>query len=126
MKKIDKKYYNEVIENSFKNDSGGFKWAYRWLRNAYIGTAEKQASMFTVDDLTFAYDYIDDLKEFRNVLIQANIDEFILTTKSTGLMESLFALESIGCKMVGLDYVTIIDMWEENEIKIQGIKFKVQ
>ena len=67
-----------------------------------------------------AHDFIDTFRK-------AGIETFVVTNKSTALMENLHWFAAEGCEMLGLCTITKKEnRWgEETEEQIMGIRFKV-
>lgn len=114
-------YKNEHIEKCMQENRGS-----KYLIRGYIHTQDKQYNELAINDLGFICNKQDELEEFKSELIKANINEFILTESSSGLMSNLHALNAIGIKIKEVKSVMYIDKWNNKECFVEGLKMVVE
>ena len=68
----------------------------------YDRSLRNGADAFEVEDLPWDYE----LADFVETLRKADIDRITVTDQSTGLMDGIYGLTALGCKMSGLKTVT--------------------
>ncbi|MCD3217362.1 hypothetical protein G8S55_08885 [Clostridium botulinum C] len=109
-------FKNKYIENCIKENKGIY-----YLNNSYRFTVNNHCDYLIVDDLGFS----KDLNFFKSELQKANIKEFILTETSSGLMNTLHALNSVGIIIKGTQEVVYVNKWKE-EKRFKGLLMEVQ
>ena len=87
-----KAWYEEEKKHHFPFSDGACK-AYR----SYATSQYNLASDFEISDLPWEKDYDD----FVGTLKAAGIQTFVVTDKSTALMDGIHELTSRGCKLIG-------------------------
>jgi hypothetical protein len=105
-----KAWHEEEKKHPFPFSDGACK-AYR----AYFNSQTNQSSDFEVSDLPWEKDYED----FVGTLRAAGIKTFVVTDKSTALMDGIFKLQSLCCSLIGPVVITRKEdrfgSWEETE-----------
>ena len=113
-----KAWYEEEKKHPYPFSDGACK-AYR----AYATSQNNQASAFEVSDLPWEKDYDD----FVGTLKAAGIQTFVVTDKSTALMDGIHELTSRGCKLIGPAAITrkgfFFGSYQETEYR--GLEFQV-
>ena len=87
----------EKAEFPYPFTSGQNKALVQYDRNLRNG-----ADAFEIDDLPWDYE----LSDFIETLWKAGITTIVVTDQSTGLMDGIYGLTALGCKMSGLKTVT--------------------
>lgn len=91
----------------------------------YDRSLRNGADALEIDDLPWDYELADFVKTLR----EAGIEEIVVTDESTGLMDGVYGLTALGCKMNGLKTVTRADVHrfgsKEPERK-NGIEFTIK
>ena len=111
-------WYAEDKNCSTPYTAGAMKayWAFR-------RSCQKQNTFFEMEDSLWD----DEVRDFVNTLREAGITEFVVTSRSSGLMEDLYAYTAEGCAMQGLYNETRREsrFGEVSEEIIFGIRFTV-
>ena len=113
-----KAWYNEDAAAKFPFTSGACK-AYRaWADSVRFELDEMELADFLWDS---------EVEDFIAALREAGIGSFVVTGKSTSLMENIHALAANGCTMTGLCTFKKKDSrWlDEEPSEVQGIRFTV-
>lgn len=113
-------FKNKYIENCIKENKGIY-----YLNNSYRFTVNNHCDYLIVDDLGFICNNSKDLNYFKSELQKANIKEFILAETSSGLMNTLHALNSVGIIIKGTQEVVYVNKWKE-EKRFKGLLMEVQ
>jgi hypothetical protein len=71
----------------------------------YVRSLRNGADVFEVENLPWDYE----LADFVETLRKAGITAIVVTDQSTGLMDGIYGLTSLGCRMNGLKTVTRAD-----------------
>jgi hypothetical protein len=71
----------------------------------YDRSLRNGADAFEADDLPWDYE----LEDFVRTLREAGITAIVVTDQSTGLMDGIYGLTALGCRMNGLKTVTRVD-----------------
>ena len=66
----------------------------------------------------------DEIHDFVDVLRNGGLHTFVLTNKSTALMDNIHGYVNEGCKLVGLCEVEKADRWNGTEV-LRGIRFEL-
>lgn len=113
-----KAWYEEEKKHPYPFSDGACK-AYR----AYTTSQNNQASTFEVSDLPWEKDYDD----FVGTLRAAGIQTFVVTDKSTALMDGIHELTSRGCKLIGPVAITRKEFFfgSYQETEDRGLEFQV-
>ena len=93
---------NEYFANMREQGKGGEKFSSGAMRAywAWVNTVEYKAEMFEVTDIPWGPELKDGaMADFVNTLKAAGVIEFAVTDHSTALMEGIFELVSVGCKV---------------------------
>lgn len=98
----------------------GQSYAFRAYRENLYNNSE---GFFEVRDLPLEQDTPD----FLDTLRKAGITVILVTDESTALMEALFILTDLGCRMAGLKTYTRIERrWgADEELEIRGIEMEI-
>jgi hypothetical protein len=72
---------------------------------AYDRSLRRGADAFEVEDLPWDYE----LADFAEALRNAGVTEIVVTDQSTALMDGIYGLTALGCRMNGLKTVTRAD-----------------
>ena len=122
-------FYNEVLENAIKEKnineiSTEILYAYNYMK-----FDKCLSNTLVINDLSFMCDNEEKLYNFKQSLLKAGIKAFIYTNKSSGLMNDIHKLDSIGIKLNGICTVEYekFDMLscENKTLEKQGLKFIV-
>jgi hypothetical protein len=113
-----KAWHEEEKKHPFPFSDGACK-AYR----AYFNSQTNQSSDFEVSDLPWEKDYED----FVGTLRAAGIKTFVVTDKSTALMDGIHELTSRGCKLIGPAVITRKEFFfgSYQETEHRGLVFQV-
>jgi len=114
-------YRNEYLVECLKNEKGN-----GYLLRGYIYTQTNGYNELVIDDLGFISNNIEELKEFKDELIKANIKSFVLTTSSSALMNYLHGLDSVNIKIKGVRKISYIDKWDKEECFKEGLEMIVE
>ncbi|WP_125154500.1 hypothetical protein [Clostridium rectalis] len=114
-------YKNEYLEKGIENAKGN-----EYLLRGYIHTQNNKYNELVINDLGFISNNIDELKNFKDELVKANIKKFILTESSSGLMSNLHWLDKVSIKIKGVKKVSYIDKWEKEECFKEGLEMIVK
>lgn len=115
-------YKNDYLEHCLDNNQGS-----HYLLRGYYLTINNKLNELIITELTFIHTdkHKEDLKQFKDELMKADVKEFILTYNGSGLMDILYSLSSVNIKvneMVKFDYR---DKWEDIQT-LKGIRMKVE
>lgn len=114
-------YKNEYLDKCLKEKEGSF-----YLLRGYGETLNNKYPKLVIDDLAFIYDKPERLKEFKNELEKAEIKEFVLAERSTGLIKILHALDFVGITIDGIATIKYIDKYVDEEEELQGLRMIVK
>ena len=114
-------YRNKYLVECLKNEKGN-----GYVLRGYIYTQSNEQNELVIDNLGFIGNNIEELKEFKDELIKANIKEFVLTESSSGLMSNLHGLNEVDIKIKDVVKVSYIDKWDKEECFKEGLKMIVK
>lgn len=109
----------EKKEHPYPFTNGENKALVLYDRSLYTG-----ADTYEADDLPWDYE----LEDFVKTLRKAGISTITVTDQSTGLMDGIYGLTALGCRMKGLRTVTRADdhhFGSKDLIKKDGIEFEI-
>ena len=70
--------------------------------------------------------YENRLLSLSKAIKESGLEFFIMTDRSTALMEMIFILEAEGIKMAGIDMLERLGDWDDEPEIIKGIRFEVK
>lgn len=95
---------------------------------SYCNSVRRGCDSFEVDNLPWP----DDTKDFVATLRKAGITSFVVTDKSTRLMDGIYDLAACGCRMTGLRTVARANIGEYDLARLlpelakgHGIEFRI-
>ena len=68
----------------------------------YDRSCRNGSDEYEVDDLPWD----DQMEDFVKTLRAAKVDKIVVTDQSTGLMDGIYGLTNLGCRMIGLHTIT--------------------
>lgn len=113
-------YKNEYLEECLKENKGS-----HYLNRSYNETMLNKFNDLIIEDLGFIYEDGNNLRKFKNELVNAKIKEFILTDNSTALMKILHVLDSVNVKIKGVKKVEYICIWTNKKEYKKGLLMEV-
>lgn len=115
-------YKNDYLNNCINNNEGS-----RYLVRGYNFTLMNKLDELVIDELTFIYTdkQKEDLTQFKDELVKADVKEFILTDNGSALMDILHALDSVNIKVNGLLKFDYRDKWDDMHT-LKGIRMSVE
>lgn len=116
-------YVNTYLEECRNEEKGS-----HYVLRAYLYTQNNNFDTLVINDLGFIDNYADELNLLKETLIKADIKEFILTQSSSGLMDVLHALDSVGIVLKGVTTIKHIDTLRvrPKEETIKGLQLVVE
>ena len=115
-------YKNGYLENCINNNEGS-----RYLVRGYNFTTKNKLDELVIEELTFIYTdkHTNDLTQFKDELMKADIKEFILTDNGSGLLDILHGLNSVNIKVKDLVKFDYRDKWDDMHT-LKGIRMSVE
>ncbi|EQB4341596.1 TPA: hypothetical protein ACXDAZ_002673 [Clostridium botulinum] len=114
-------YRNEYLEACLNKNEGS-----KYLLAGYRYTKDYNFNKLIIDDFSFINDRPKELKEFKEELLKANIKEFVLIEKNTGLISHLHALDNVNINIKGVEKVSYIDKWDKEECFKEGLEMIIK
>lgn len=113
-------YHNYYLEKCIDNNDGS-----PYLIWGYERTKRDNFNELVIDDLGFIYNDKGILIQFKNEMVKSGIKEFVLINHSSGLMDILHALDSVGIRIEGIAEVSYISKFTNEKEYLKGLKMIV-
>lgn len=121
---LQNEYLDECIKELRASGKRNPEYSELLLRS-YLENQDLQIPKLTIFTVGFGED-IEEFTNLKNMLIKANIKEFILVDTSTALLRGLHTLDSIGLKIKGVEVTKKYKKWDEVWEDIQGLKIVIE
>ena len=118
-KEVREWFYEKKRLEKYPYPSGAYKAYHAFNYSIRVGNDELEMSDFVWENE--ASDFIDTLRK-------AGIRTFVVTNRSTELMENMHWFVENGCTLIGLTKIIRTEshsFYDEDEVEVLGVRFKI-
>lgn len=114
--------YNEKLEQLIEE-----KKISLYIHRGYLCAKENNLEYITINNMGFFHheNEIEEMKLFKQNLIEADIKYFVISDSSSGLMDDIHTLYNLGCSIEKNYTHEYTDKWGDKDT-IKGLLFKAE